>query len=92
MDVPMPYKLVPLLPLQIVRMLRLDPTVEPAPLDDGKHWGLLVRERGSTTFLREDLIAGPDLMRPAGYHLSRSREYYSEASAVLAAQSLGLLP
>src|SRR3546814_10060260 len=80
----MPYKLISLLPLQVARLLRLIRAIEPVSLNDGKHWGLLVRGRGFTRLLQEDLLVGPGLMRPASYYLPRPREFYSEASAVRA--------
>lgn len=88
----MPYKLISLLPLQIARLLHLVRAIEPAPLNDGKHWGLLVKGRGFTRFLQEDLLVGPGLTRPASYYLPRPREFSSEASALLAAQHLRLIP
>lgn len=88
----MPYKLISLLPLQIARMLRLVRSIEPGQLADGKRWGVLVRGRGFTRLLQEDLLVGPGLIRPSSYYVPRPREFYSEASALLAAQQLRLVP
>src|SRR3546814_14501165 len=74
----MPYKLISLLPLQVARLLRLIRAIEPVSLNDGKHWGLLVRGRGFTRLLQEDLLVGPGLMRPASYYLPRPRERSEE--------------
>ena len=88
----MSHKQISLLPLQIARLLHLVRAVEPVLLDDGMHWGLLVRGRGFTRLLQEDLLVGPGLIRPASYCVPRPREFYSEASALLAAQHLRLVP
>jgi len=88
----MPYKLISLLPLQIARLLQLVRSIEPVALGDGREWGLLVKGHGFTRLLQDEPLLAPGLIRPACDYRPHPLTLHSKASAIRAAEGLGLLP
>ncbi len=90
----MQHGLISLLPLQIARLLGLVRSIEPAQIEASPpaQWVLLVRGRGFTRILRDEPLASPNLMRPAGWNLPRPMCFPSRTVAMTYGQSIGLLP
>ena len=93
-EVEMRYGLISLLPLQIARLLLLVRSIEAVQLEDDKppQWVILVKGRGFTRILRDELLASPALMRPASWNSPRPMRFPSRLVAVSYAQCIGLLP
>ena len=90
----MQYRLMSMLPLQVLRLLRLVRAVEPAQLR-GTHrneWVLAVRGRGFDRILRdEDVLPSPQF-GGADWMLPRPKRFNTRAAAVSYAQAMGLRP
>lgn len=90
----MKYGLISLLPLQLARLLWLVRSIEAAELADAttRRWVLLIRGRGFTRILRDEPLASPNLLRPAGWNASRPMCFHRRADAEAYGRHLGLLP
>ena len=88
----MQVKLLDLTCAQLARLLGLVRAVEPVALEGEKDWALLIRGRGFTRLLKQDVLVAPNLMRPASWALPRPKSFSGRRAAVAYAQSVGLLP
>ena len=77
---------------QLARLVGLVRRVEPARLEGGKEWGLLIRGRGFNRLLDQELLDAPGLLRPAGWATPRPITFRSKKAAVRYAQGIGLSP
>ena len=81
------------LPLaQLARLTGLVKRIEPVELEDSREWGLLIRGRGFTRLLEQELLHAPNLIRPVGWSTPRPITFRGKEAAVTYAQHLGLLP
>ena len=81
------------LPLaQLARLLGQVRSIEPVELQDDRQWGLLIRGRGFTRLLEQELLHAPNLIRPVGWSTPRSITFRSREAAMTYARHLGLLP
>ncbi len=88
----MEVKLLDLTCVQLARLLGLVKAVEPVALEGEKDWALLIRGRGFTRLLKQDVLFAPNLMRPASWALPRPKSFPGRRAAVAYARSVGLLP
>ncbi len=88
----MEVKLLDLTCAQLARLLGLVKAVEPVALEGEKDWALLIRGRGFTRLLKQDVLVAPNLMRPASWALPMPKSFPGKRAAVAYAQSVGLLP
>ena len=81
------------LPLvQLARLVGLVRRIEPVELEDSREWGLLIRGRGFTRLLEQELLHAPNLIRPVGWSTPRPITFRGKEAAVAYARHLGLLP
>lgn len=88
----MEVRLISLSCVQLARLVGLVRRIEPVELQDSKEWGLLVRGRGFTRLLEQELLHAPNLIRPVGWSTPRPMAFRGKQAAVTYAQHLGLLP
>lgn len=88
----MEVRLISLPTVQLARLAGLVRRVEPVELEDNKEWGLLVRGRGFTRLLEQELLHAPNLIRPAGWSIPRPVTFRDKQAAVAYAKHVGLLP
>ena len=77
---------------QLAKLVGLVRSVEPAQLEDGKTWGLLLRGRGFNRLLEQELLDAPGLLRPTGWSMPRPIVFRSRQAAAHYAKRVGLLP
>lgn len=77
---------------QLARVLGLVRRVEPVELEGQKEWALLIRGRGFTRLLEQEILHAPNLIRGAGWSAPRPRSFRGRQAAVACAQDVGLLP
>ena len=89
----MKYGLISLLPLQIVRLLKLVRSIEAVRLegDSQAPWVLLVSGRGFNRLLRDEPLMSPYLHRTVDPTTARPMRFLTHKSAVRYAQSVGLM-
>ena len=81
------------LPLaQLARLLGQVRSIEPVELQDDRQWGLLIRGRGFTRLLEQELLHAPNLIRPVGWSTPRPITFRGSEAAVTYARHIGLLP
>lgn len=81
------------LPLaQLARLLGLVRRVEPVELKDSGEWVLLIRGRGFTRLLEQELLHAPNLIRPVGWSTPRPITFRGREAAETYARHIGLLP
>lgn len=81
------------LPLaQLARLSGLVRRIEPVELEDSREWGLLVRGRGFTRLLEQELLHAPNLIRPVGWSTPRPITFRGREAAETYARHIGLLP
>lgn len=88
----MEARLISLPLVQLARLLGLVRSIEPVELQDSRDWGLLIRGRGFTRLLEQELLHAPNLIRPVGWSTPRPITFRGRPAAVAYAQRLGLLP
>ncbi|KRG46053.1 hypothetical protein ARC20_06540 [Stenotrophomonas panacihumi] len=88
----MEARLISLPLVQLARLLGLVRSIEPVELQDSRDWGLLIRGRGFTRLLEQELLHAPNLIRPVGWSTPRPITFRGRQAAVTYAQRLGLLP
>lgn len=81
------------LPLaQLGRLLGLVRSIEPVELQDNRQWGLLIRGRGFTRLLEQELLHAPNLIQPVGWSTPRPMTFRGREAAATYARHIGLLP
>ncbi len=88
----MEARLISVSSVQLARLVGLVRKIEPVELQDSKEWGLLIRGRGFTRLLEQELLHAPNLIRPVGWSTPRPITFRGKQAAVTYAQHLGLLP
>ncbi|WP_211369387.1 hypothetical protein [Pseudoxanthomonas kalamensis] len=88
----MEARLISLPLVQVARLLGLVRSVEPVELQDNREWGLLIRGRGFTRLLEQELLYAPNLIRPVGWSTPRPITFRGRKAAATYAQHIGLLP
>ena len=88
----MEARLISLPSVQLARLVGLVRRIEPVELEGSREWGLLVRGRGFTRLLEQELLHEPNLIRPVGWSTPRPITFRGRQAAVTYAQHLGLLP
>ena len=88
----MEARLISLPCVQLTRLIGLVRRIEPVELEDNRKWGLLIRGRGFTRLLEQQLLHAPNLIRPVGWSTPRPMMFHGKQAAVTYAQHLGLLP
>ena len=88
----MKVKLISVPVAQLARLLGLVRAVEPAKLEHCGKWALLVRGRGFTRLLEQEILYAPNLIRPAGWSTPRPMTFFGKKAAVAYGRHLGLLP
>lgn len=88
----MQARLISLPLVQLSRLLGLVRRIEPVELDNSREWGLLIRGRGFTRLLEQELLHAPNLIRPVGWSTPRPITFRSREAAVTYARHIGLLP
>lgn len=90
----MKYGLISLLHLQLLRVLGLVRSIEPAELASttSRRWVLLVKSRGFTRILRDEPLASPHLLRPSNWNAPRPMCFDSRHMTEAYGQHIGLLP
>lgn len=88
----MEARLITLPCVQLARLVGLVRRIEPVELQHSKEWGLLIRGRGFTRLLEQELLHAPNLIRPVGWSTPRPMAFRGKQAAVTYAQHLGLLP
>ena len=87
----MKARLISLPSVQLARLLGLVRRIEPVELEGSREWGLLIRGRGFTRLLEQELLHAPNLIRPVGWSTPRPITFRGKQAAVAYAQHLGLL-
>lgn len=90
---PVKYRLISMLPLQILRLLGLVRAVEPIQLQGAraKEWALIIRGRGFTRLLRDEDVM-PSQLGGIGWMLPRPMRFPAHSTALRYAQGMGLVP
>ena len=88
----MEARLISLPLLQLARLVGLVRRIEPVELESRGEWGLLIRGRGFTRILQQDLLLAPNLIRPVSWSTPRPSTFRGREAAVNYARHLGLLP
>jgi len=88
----MQARLISLPLVQLARLLGLLRRIEPVELEESKEWGLLIRGRGFTRLLEQELLHAPNLIRPVGWSTPRPITFRGKEAAVTYARHIGLLP
>ena len=88
----MKVRLISLPIVQLTRLTGLVRRIEPVELEGSQEWGLLIRGRGFTRLLEQELLHAPNLIRPVGWSTPRPMAFRGIQAAVTYAQHLGLLP
>lgn len=89
----MQYRLISMLPLQVLRVLGLVRAVEPVQLQGArtKEWALIIRGRGFTRLLRDEDVM-PSQFGGVGWMLPRPMRFPAHSTALRYAQGMGLVP
>lgn len=88
----MEARLISLALAQLARQLGMVRRVEPVELKDSGEWGLLIRGRGFTRLLEQELLHAPNLIRPVGWSTPRPITFRGREAAETYARHIGLLP
>src|SRR5690606_30561454 len=91
-ELAMEARLISLFLVQLARLVGLVKKIEPVELEGSREWGLLIRGRGFTRLLKQELLYAPNLIRPVGWSTPRPMTFRAKQAAVTYAQHLGLLP
>lgn len=87
----MEVRLISLSSERLARLVGLVRRIEPVELENSREWGLLIRGRGFTRLLEQELLHAPNLIRPVGWSTPRPMTFHGKRAAVTYAQHLGLL-
>ncbi len=87
----MEIKLMSLACVQLTRLFGLFERVEPVELEGRGEWGLLIRGRGFTRLLGQEILNATNLIRPVGWSAPRPYTFRSRHSAANHARNIGLL-
>lgn len=89
----MQYRLISMLPLQIMRLLGLVRAVEPVQLQGvpTKEWVLIIRGRGFSRLLRDEEVM-PSQFGGVDWMLPRPMRFLARSAALRYAQGMGLVP
>lgn len=89
----MQYRLISMLPLQLLRMLGLVRAVEPVQLQGARtnEWVLIIRGRGFIRILRDEDVV-PSQFGGADWMLPRPKRFLVRSAALRYAQGMGLVP
>ena len=88
----MEARLISLALAQLARLLGMVRRVEPVELKDSGEWVLLIRGRGFTRLLEQELLHAPNLIRPVGWSTPRPITFRGREAAETYARHIGLLP
>ena len=88
----MEARLIGLTLAQLARLVGLVRRIEPVELEDSREWGLLIRGRGFTRLLEQELLHAPNLIRPVGWSTPRPITFRGKPAALTYAHHVGLLP
>lgn len=78
--------------VQLARLVGLIRRIEPVELEGSREWGLLIRGRGFTRLLEQELLHAPNMIRPIGWSTPRPIAFHSKQAATTYTQHLGLMP
>lgn len=88
----MQVRLIGLPLLQLARLIGFVRSIEPVELAGRREWGLLIRGRGFTRLVEQELLYAPGLLRPATWSTPKPATFHSKKAAVRYGERLGLLP
>ncbi|MCW5580213.1 MAG: hypothetical protein KIS72_02590 [Luteimonas sp.] len=78
----MKVRLISLPSVQLARLLGLVRRIEPVELESSREWGLLIRGRGFTRLLEQELLHAPNLIRPVGWSTPRPMTFRGKTSPI----------
>ena len=88
----MEARLISLPLVQLARLMGLIRRIEPVELEVSREWGLLIRGRGFTRLLEQEMLHAPNLIRPVGWSTPRPITFRSREAAETYGRHIGLLP